>query len=115
MNTKLNHVQDWLKMAKQANWSVSKLSKTFNVTPRTLERFFIREMGKTPKAWLLEQRQKQAVELLCDGTSVKEAASLLGYQHASTFTREFKKSSGQCPNALAAIPTIKPLHTRNVV
>jgi AraC-like DNA-binding protein len=104
MNTKLNHVQDWLKMAKQANWSVSKLAKLANISTRTLERHFVKFLGKTPKAWLAEQRQKQAIELLCDGTSVKEAASRLGYQHASTFTRVFKKLSGQCPKRFGRHP-----------
>jgi AraC-like DNA-binding protein len=114
MSKRLNSDQDWLPLAQQANWSVSKVAKLASVSTRTLERHFVKFLGKTPKTWLAEQRQKQALELLCDGTSVKEAASLLGYQHASTFTREFKKLSGQCPNILASTPIIKPLPPRNV-
>jgi AraC-like DNA-binding protein len=114
MSKRLNPDQDWLPLAQRANWSVSKLAKLANVSTRTLERHFVKTMGKTPKVWLAAKRQKQALELLGDGTSVKQAASLLGYQHASTFTREFKKLSGLCPNALASPPMIKPLQPRNV-
>jgi transcriptional regulator GlxA family with amidase domain len=46
MNTKLNHVQDWLKLAKQANWSVSKLAKLCQVSTNTLRRHFLASMGK---------------------------------------------------------------------
>jgi transcriptional regulator GlxA family with amidase domain len=113
MSKRLNPEQDWLPLAQQANWSVSKLAKLASVSTRTLERHFIKTLGKTPKAWLAEQRQKQALELLADGTSVKAVASQLGYQHASTFTREFKKLSGHCPNTLAATPMIKSMQPRN--
>jgi AraC-like DNA-binding protein len=97
MNTKLNHNPDWPKLAKQANWSVTKLASFCKVSPRTLERHFRRSTGKSPKEWLAEQRQRQALELLRDGSSVKETASLLGYSHAHHFSREFKERWGYSP------------------
>jgi AraC-like DNA-binding protein len=114
MNYKLNHDQDWLELAREANWSVSKLAKRCNVSLRTLERHFLKTTGKTPKAWLVEYRQKQAVKFLDNGSSVKETASLVGYRHATTFAREFKKLSGQCPNALTVNQENKPIQPRNV-
>jgi AraC-like DNA-binding protein len=99
MNTKLKYTQNWVEVAREANWS----AKRCNVSVRTLERYFLKQKGKTPKAWLAETRRQLAVELLRKGTSVKETASLAGYRHASTFAREFKKSTGQCPNALTLI------------
>ena len=107
MSIRLKPDQDWLPLAEQAKWSVSKLAKLTRVSTRTLERHFLRTIDKTPKVWLTEQRQKQALKLLCDGTSVKAAASVLGYRHASTFTREFKKLSGTCPKALVMTHMIK--------
>lgn len=101
MNSTINHVQDWLPLARHANWSVARLARLCKVSPRTLTRHFPKTHGMSPKAWLTEQRQKQAIDLLRDGTSVKEAASLLGYHHASSFAREFKKHSGRCPHTLA--------------
>ncbi|HWY29504.1 MAG TPA: helix-turn-helix transcriptional regulator [Candidatus Acidoferrum sp.] len=91
MNTKLNCVENWPELAKQANWTVGKLAKQCKVSPRTLERFFLKNMVKSPKTWLLEQRQQQAGNLLHNGYSVKELASILGYKYPSHFSLEFKR------------------------
>jgi transcriptional regulator GlxA family with amidase domain len=105
MNTKLNNTQNWLDLARRAGWSVSELAKFCEVSARTLERHFFKEMGKTPKKWLIEQRQKRARELLCYGYSVKVVASEVGYMHSSSFSREFKKLSGHSPSSTAKMPT----------
>lgn len=97
MNTRLNHIQNWPEMAQQANWSVTKLAGLCSVSVRTMEKYFLKTIGKTPKIYLNDQRQKQAVNLLRDGNSVKGTASRLGYQHAHHFSREFKKQWGCCP------------------
>lgn len=104
MNTKLNYIQDWLPLAKQAKWSVARLAKLNGITERTLRRHFIKRTGKTPKDWLAEQRQKLAISLLLNGTSVKETASAICYQHAQSFSRAFKRRSGRCPLNLPSIP-----------
>jgi transcriptional regulator GlxA family with amidase domain len=104
MNIKLLTEQNWLALAQQANWSVTKLAALCSVSVRTLERNFQQIYGKPPKSWLIEQRIRNATEFLRDGSSVKETAAIMGYRHASTFTREFKKSfghTGQCPHDLA--------------
>ena len=101
MNTKLNHIQDWPELARQANWSVSKLAALCEVSERTLRRYCQRNMNHSPKTWLAEQRQKQAIELLRDGSSVKETSAQLGYRHAETFSRGFKKQCGKCPFEIA--------------
>ena len=92
MNTHLNHAQDWLELARKANWSISEMAARSKVSVRTLERHFLKAFGKGPKAWLTEQRQKQVLTLRDDGYSVKEMAALLGYSHASNFTRALKNS-----------------------
>jgi AraC-like DNA-binding protein len=98
MNTKLKHVQNWPELAKRANWSASALAEQCGVSIRTLERYFLRQMGKSPNLWLSEQRQKKAIELLCDGSSVKEVSGILGYKQATNFTRKFKKYWGSSPS-----------------
>ena len=97
MNTKLKHIQDWTPLARQAEWTVSKLAKLCGVSVRTLERHFLATHGQKPKGWLAAQRQRQAFELLRDGSSVKETASTLEYDHANHFSREFKAHWGFCP------------------
>lgn len=100
VNTKLNHVQDWLELAHNANWSVGKLAKSCGVSVRTLEGHFLRTNGKTPKVWLSEQRQRIAMELLRNGASVKQTAARLNYKYANHFSREFKNHWGHCPTQI---------------
>jgi AraC-like DNA-binding protein len=116
MNGQLKHLteQDWLKLARQAKWSVAKIAKLCHFSERTLERHFLKTIHLTPKAWLTEHRQKQAVGLLLGGFMVKQAASHLGYKNPETFSREFKKRCGKCPNTLALKSMNKPLPARNV-
>lgn len=92
--------QDWLPLARQAGWSVAELARLCKVSRRTLHRHFVKTLDQTPQDWLAQQRHQQAVALLRDGSTVKEASALLDYQHATTFARQFKKMSGQCPHAL---------------
>jgi transcriptional regulator GlxA family with amidase domain len=98
MNTKLNHMQDWPALAREAQWSASALAKKCGVSLRTLERHFLKQTGKSPSNWMAEQRQKQAVELLRDGNTVKATASCLGYKQPANFTRQFKDHWGVCPS-----------------
>jgi len=104
MNTTLNHInlKDWPKLASDANWSVSRLAKKCQVSARTLERHFVKTMGKSPKAWLSANRQQRAVELLRAGNSVKETAACLGFKRPGNFSREFTKYWGCCPTGLGS-------------
>jgi transcriptional regulator GlxA family with amidase domain len=98
MNSRLHQIQNWAELARQANWSVAALAKKCGVTVRTLHRHFHDKLGRNTKGWLAEQRQRQALELLCLGSSVKETASSLGYKQPTNFTREYKKYWGFCPS-----------------
>ncbi len=98
MNSRLNHIQNWPEQAQQANWCATTLAKNCGVSLRTLERFCLKTMGKSPKAWLLEQRQQRAAKLLQDGCSVKETAANLGYKHQNHLSNEFQKRWGCCPS-----------------
>lgn len=97
MNSKLKHIQNWPELARQAKWSSSRLSNQCGTSTRTLERFFIRQMGKPLKSWLMDQRLNESMAFLKDGRSVKEATYLIDYKHVSTFSREFKKHFGKSP------------------
>jgi transcriptional regulator GlxA family with amidase domain len=102
MNVRLDHIQDWWKLGEEVHWSVAALAKRAGASVRALERFFLQNMGKSPKAWLLEQRHRHAMDLLNHGCSVKETAAQLGYQYAHHFSREFKAYWGSCPSTHAA-------------
>jgi transcriptional regulator GlxA family with amidase domain len=97
MNGRLQWTQNWKELAQHANWSATALAEKCGVSLRTLERHFLKAMGKRPQTWLCEQRQSRAVELLQDGCNVKKTATLLGYKYATHFSREFKKHWGHAP------------------
>jgi len=58
-------------------------------------------MGECPHQWLFEERMQEAIELLRDGSSVKETGTALGYEYATHFSRDFKSRWGHPPNAEA--------------
>jgi len=89
MNSKLTHVHNWPELVRQADWSPLAMAKKCGVSIRRLERYFLKTFGKCPRCWVAEQRHHQAVELLRDGSSVKETATILGYKHANNFSRKF--------------------------
>lgn len=97
MNGRLHQIQNWSELAQRVNWSVAALATECNISVRTLERYFLKAMGRHPQAWLCEQRQQQAIVLLRNGCNVKKTATLLGYKHATHFSREFKKHWGHAP------------------
>jgi transcriptional regulator GlxA family with amidase domain len=99
VNTCLKQIQDWCQLAEDSHWRVSELAKKCSVSPRTLQRYFLKQMGKSPKDWLLEHRYRRAVELLTKGKSVKETAIHVGYGHSNSFSRQFKKYWGTQPTS----------------
>ena len=102
-NSSLNQIQNWPELARQANWSATALAKLCGVSANTLRRHFLKEMWKTPGTWLAEQRQHQAIELLRDGSSIKETACCLGYKQQTNFTRKFKDFWGICPSQQSSL------------
>ena len=109
MNYKLNSEQDWQELARQANWRVTRLSKLCNISTRTLEMYFHKHFSIAPKIWLAKQRQQQAVELLRDGSTVKETAAQLGFKHPQHLSREFKKHSGFPPVHVQSKPLFRKM------
>jgi len=112
MNHKFQQIQNWSELARQANWSAAALAKLCGVSANTLRRHFLQQMHKNPSAWLAEQRQHQAIELLRDGTSIKETATCLGYKQQTNFTRKFKEFWGACPSQQSPVRQIKSQNGR---
>jgi len=108
-NSRLKHIQNWPERARQVNWSAAALAKLCGVSVRTLHRHFLKELGRSTKIWLAEQRQLNALELLCDGSSIKETAACLGYKQQTNFTRKYKSETGICPSLQ---PPMAPKTTR---
>lgn len=97
MSARLDHIQNWAELAKEAKWSVNKMAGVCRISVRALELRFRRGMAKSPKEWVTEQRMEQAKPYLEEGFSAKETAERVGYKSTAHFSREFKKYWGFCP------------------
>jgi transcriptional regulator GlxA family with amidase domain len=64
MSNRLDRIQNWSELAREAGWCAATLAKKCEVSMRTLQRHFEENMGKPPKNYLTEQRQQLARELL---------------------------------------------------
>jgi transcriptional regulator GlxA family with amidase domain len=100
MSHKLNQIQNWPELALQAKWSVTALAKKCRVSRETLREHFLRQRKTHPRAWLAEQRQQYAAELLFAGGSIKETSASLNYKKPTNFNRAFKAFWGFCPSKL---------------
>lgn len=100
MNLKLKCVENWPDLAQRANWSAAALAKQCGVSVRTLERQFLERFDECPRVWLAKHRQLRAIELLRDGSTVKEVAGQLDYKNQHHFSREFKRHVGHPPSQL---------------
>ena len=58
-NVRLQRIQDWLAIAKQVDWSVSKMAEHCGVSESTLRRHYFQHLGKSPRSWLATERLKQ--------------------------------------------------------
>jgi AraC-like DNA-binding protein/mannose-6-phosphate isomerase-like protein (cupin superfamily) len=70
-----------------------------NVSVRTIERIFRKEMGIDFETWRRQVRLTKAVELLVSGFSIKEVAYKVGYRQSSAFVEMFRRTFGTTPKA----------------
>lgn len=77
---------------------LAELSRQFGLTPDHLGRVFKQQVGVRFRDFALKERLYQAAtKLLQTEGSVKEIAGEAGYQHASDFSRTFKRLFGVTP------------------
>ena len=69
---------------------------------RTLQRIFRREVGTDFETWRRQVRMMKAVELLTQGTTIKQIAHAVGYRQASTFVAAFRRTFGTPPKSWIA-------------
>lgn len=69
------------------------------LTPRAIQKAFLRETGRTPTAFVTERRLDRAAEMLLaePGRSVTDIAFALGFNDAAFFTRCFRRYFGKAP------------------
>ena len=99
--SRLQRIQNWPQLAHEAGYSVKALAENCGVSVRALEMFFSATKRESPCRWIKRLRMQMAIELLRDGSSVKETTNRLGYQDHSHFSRDFKKHHGLTPKRFA--------------
>jgi AraC-like DNA-binding protein len=94
---------------------VSELCNIFNITPRSLERHFIDEMGIPAKELLQIFRINRAIRMLAEQPDANLAglSYLSGYFDQAHFIRDIRKITGISPGQLQASETgKKTVHNR---
>jgi len=86
----------------EATWTIPELARAVGVTVRALELGFRKELGKTPREFVREQRLLRAHHELLransgDGTTVTRVASRWGFWHAGRFATSYTQRFGVRP------------------
>ena len=78
--------------------SIEQYAASRNMSTSWFGKSFVEYVGKSPKQYILEQRIRNAQELLetTDGT-VSEISRIVGYENPMYFSRVFKKAKGMSP------------------
>ena len=93
-------IQDWLETNFKKPVSIDTLTKTFNLSRRTLSRRFKTATGDTPLEYLQRLRIENAKRLLeTSSHTFSEITWDVGYNDISSFQRLFSKSTGLSPGA----------------
>ncbi len=79
-------------------WTVNSLAKEANMAKSAFSERFRQVVGEPPLQYLTAYRMQKACELLCESElGVKEIASRVGYESASSFSNAFKRLNGNSP------------------
>ena len=99
MQSKLDAVQDWTRVAKDGRYQTLGMAGKCGVCERHLRRYFSSHFGIAPEMWIHELRMQLAPRLLLQRALCKEVANELGYPDYATFSHQFKTAYGISPEA----------------
>ena len=95
---------DLVSAEEEATWTIPELARALGVTVRALELGFRKDLDKTPREFVREQRLLRAHDELLranpgDGTTVTAVASRWGFWHAGRFATSYLERFGVRPAA----------------
>ena|SRR5437867_13109530 len=102
MASRLDSITDWETLARQAKFKVGVVARSAGISPERLRLYVQIRFKKSTKDWLTELRMREARRLLARGQLVKEIAHILGFEHATHFSRAFRTTLGNSPTEFRA-------------
>ena len=94
----LDDLRGWLRENLRSSVTLSELGRAANLSPRTLARWFERDVGTTPMRWVVAERIAAAKELLeATDLTVDRISFEVGYGSPVTFRTAFTQAVGISP------------------
>lgn len=91
-------VVDYVETHIDREHEVTALAAMMSVTPKRLERDFVKIFAMPPGRYLTRLRIEAAIGMLCGDMHVAEVAQACGYADQSAFTRRFRAMMGASPS-----------------
>lgn len=90
MNRDLQEIEDWIALARAAEYELKVMAGRCHCSLRELERHFDECRCFPPEEWTFQVRLFDSFRLMVEGQSVKEAAQNTGFKSLGHFYHRFK-------------------------
>jgi AraC family transcriptional regulator len=95
---RLRRVTDYAQAHLDEALTITMLAAVAGLSPRHFARAFTREVGETPRRWLLKRRIDKAKRCLADSDeTLAQIAYACGFAAQSHFSRAFRRMTGESP------------------
>lgn len=101
LDRRIDAVRNFIDENFQQAVTLSQLAAIVHLSVRQLNQIFRRELGMTPRQYLIEKRMQRAWQLLADGgLQVQQVAERVGYANLAAFSDRFRRHFGHSPRHL---------------
>ncbi|MCP4389068.1 MAG: helix-turn-helix transcriptional regulator [Gammaproteobacteria bacterium] len=101
LDRRIDAVRSHLDENYQQPISLPQLAAIAHLSVRQLNEIFRRELGMTPRQYLIEKRMQRAWQLLANGAlQVQQVAEQVGYTNLAAFSDRFRRHFGHSPRYL---------------
>ncbi len=89
-----------LKHLADADLGTASIGDALDLSPRAVQKYFLRHVGATPTAFITARRLERAVSLMTpdDGQTITDIAFEVGFNDSAFFTRCFRRRYGVAPS-----------------